>query len=107
MFDQAELSQLIGGENASIDMDDLRQHTVVSGYMNDKTIQAFWKVVKAFSHEEKKALIKFVTSCARPPLYVSLIPTRRFQPASQDRTLIPRPPCLISLCPGSLAVRVP
>ena len=68
MFDQAELSQLIGGENASIDMDDLRQHTHVSGYPNDKTIKAFWKVVKEFSHEEKKALVKFVTSCARPPL---------------------------------------
>jgi ubiquitin-protein ligase E3 C len=44
MFDQAELAQLIGGENTLIDMDDLREHSVVSGYPNDKTIKAFWKV---------------------------------------------------------------
>lgn len=68
MFDQAELGQLIGGENTFIDMDDLREHTVVSGYPNDKTIKAFWRVVKAFNQEEKRALVKFVTSCARPPL---------------------------------------
>lgn len=68
MFDQAELAQLIGGENTSIDMDDLREHSVVTGYPNDKTIKAFWAVVKAFKPEEKRALVKFVTSCARPPL---------------------------------------
>jgi len=68
MFDQAELAQLIGGEQTEIDMDDLREHAHVSGYPNDKTIKAFWKVVKSFNQEQRSALVKFVTSCARPPL---------------------------------------
>jgi ubiquitin-protein ligase E3 C len=71
MFDQAELAQLIGGEDKLIDMDDLEKFAHVSGYPNDKTIKAFWKVVKSFNQEQRRGLVKFVTSCARPPLYVS------------------------------------
>jgi ubiquitin-protein ligase E3 C len=71
MFDQTELQQLIGGEETPIDMDDLRAHSVVSGFPNDETIRLFWKVVKGFNQGERRALIKFVTSCARPPLYVT------------------------------------
>ena len=70
MFDQAELAQLIGGEDKLIDMDDLEKFAHVSGYANDKTIKAFWKVVKSFNQEQRRGLVKFVTSCARPPLYV-------------------------------------
>jgi ubiquitin-protein ligase E3 C len=70
MFDQAELAQLIGGEDKLIDMDDLEKFAHVSGYPNDKTIKAFWKVVKSFNQEQRRGLVKFVTSCARPPLYV-------------------------------------
>ena len=44
MFDQQELRQLIGGEETMIDLDDLREHTVVSGFPNDNTIRLFWKV---------------------------------------------------------------
>ena len=31
-------------------------------------IQQFWEVVSRFSEEDKKKLLKFVTSCSRPPL---------------------------------------
>lgn len=31
-------------------------------------IQTFWEVVDSFSEEEKRKLLKFVTSCSRPPL---------------------------------------
>ena len=90
MFDQQELRQLIGGEETLIDLDDLREHTVVSGFPNDDTIRMFWKVrrvagleilclrvadavvwtqvVKNFDQEERRALLRFVTSCSRPPL---------------------------------------
>ena len=74
MFDQAELAQLIGGEDKLIDMDDLEKFAHVSGYANDKTIKAFWKVVKSFNQEQRRGLVKFVTSCARPPLYVFFFP---------------------------------
>lgn len=31
-------------------------------------IQTFWEVVEGFTEEEKRKLLKFVTSCSRPPL---------------------------------------
>ncbi|WVF69744.1 hypothetical protein IAT40_004523 [Kwoniella sp. CBS 6097] len=68
MFDQQELQQLIGGEEAPIDIDDLRDHCSVDGFPNDTTPRLFWQVVKGLSHEQKKALLRFVTSCSRPPL---------------------------------------
>jgi ubiquitin-protein ligase E3 C len=68
MFDQSELQQLIGGEETPIDIDDLRAHTVVHGFPVDDTLRMFWKVVKDFNQGEKKALLRFVTSCSRPPL---------------------------------------
>ncbi|ORX33914.1 hypothetical protein BD324DRAFT_665268 [Kockovaella imperatae] len=68
MFDQKELQQVIGGEETPIDIDDLRANTEVSGFANDDTIQVFWKVVKGFNQQERRALLRFVTSCSRPPL---------------------------------------
>ena len=68
MFDQHELQQLLGGEETPIDMNDLRENCSITGFGNDRTMQLFWKVVGAFSEEEKRNLLKFVTSCERPPL---------------------------------------
>lgn len=31
-------------------------------------IQTFWEVVEGFTDEEMRKLLKFVTSCSRPPL---------------------------------------
>eukprot|EP00092_Neocalanus_flemingeri_P105405 GFUD01135111.1.p1 GENE.GFUD01135111.1~~GFUD01135111.1.p1 ORF type:complete len:117 (+),score=29.48 GFUD01135111.1:55-405(+) len=36
--------------------------------MNHPTITAFWQVVTGFDEEQKRSLLKFVTSCSRPPL---------------------------------------
>ena len=36
--------------------------------MNHPTITAFWQVVSGFDEEQKRSLLKFVTSCSRPPL---------------------------------------
>ena len=46
MFNQQELQILLGGVNAPVDLDDLRQHTNYGGlYDNEEsTIQAFWRV---------------------------------------------------------------
>ena len=70
MFDQRELRQLIGGEETMIDIDDLKANCEVSGFPDDNTMRMFWRVVKEFDQEERKALLRFVTSCSRPPLYV-------------------------------------
>ncbi|TPX30115.1 hypothetical protein SmJEL517_g06248 [Synchytrium microbalum] len=70
MFNQEELQILIGGASMPIDLRDLQQHIDYQGGFSTEhpTIKAFWKVVDGFSEEEKQLLLKFVTSCARPPL---------------------------------------
>ena len=42
---------------------------VLGGYSADHpVIKVFWRVVEGFTDEEKRKLLKFVTSCSRPPL---------------------------------------
>ena len=48
----------------------MQAHTNYSGgyELTHPTIAAFWAVVTDLSEEQKRALLKFVTSCSRPPL---------------------------------------
>lgn len=71
MFDQQELQQVIGGEETMIDIDELRKHSSSSGFAIGKTVEMFWSVVKGFDQDERRALLRFVTSCPRPPLCVA------------------------------------
>ncbi|KAK4685808.1 hypothetical protein P7C73_g4335, partial [Tremellales sp. Uapishka_1] len=91
MFDQQELQQLIGGEETLIDMDDLRNNVHVTGFMNDKTMKCFWRVVKRFTQDERKALLRFVTSCSRPPLlgFAYLNPKFGIRYGGEDTTRLP------------------
>ena len=42
---------------------------VLGGYSAEHpVIKVFWRVVEGFTDEEKRKLLKFVTSCSRPPL---------------------------------------
>jgi ubiquitin-protein ligase E3 C len=89
MFNQQELQILLGGVNSPVDLDDLRKHTVYGGVYDDGelSITLFWnvsivttkfivltiprvvvKVVNTFDHVQRRALLRFVTSCSRPPL---------------------------------------
>eukprot|EP00092_Neocalanus_flemingeri_P033885 GFUD01036847.1.p1 GENE.GFUD01036847.1~~GFUD01036847.1.p1 ORF type:complete len:1078 (-),score=314.76 GFUD01036847.1:112-3345(-) len=70
MFSSKELSTLISGAEHEISVADLQGHTNYSGgyEMNHPTITAFWQVVTGFDEEQKRSLLKFVTSCSRPPL---------------------------------------
>ncbi|KAJ2912438.1 hypothetical protein MD484_g7973, partial [Candolleomyces efflorescens] len=60
MFNQQEVQILIGGVNAPIDLDDLRQHTNYGGLYDDRhpVIVAFWKVVEAFDQEQRRGLLR-------------------------------------------------
>lgn len=51
MFNQQELQILIGGTNASIDVDDLRENCNYGGVYdeNEETIQLLWKVCTAIN----------------------------------------------------------
>ncbi|KAG7254435.1 hypothetical protein CRUP_013657 [Coryphaenoides rupestris] len=70
MFDQAGIQVLISGAHVPICLDDLKKFTNYSGgyTATHPVIQSFWEVVEGFTDEEKRKLLRFVTSCSRPPL---------------------------------------
>ncbi|XP_072763602.1 ubiquitin-protein ligase E3C [Anoplolepis gracilipes] len=70
MFNNKELQVLISGAQIPVDVNDLKLYTnYTGGYTPDHpTITAFWKVVSDFTDQQKGQLLKFVTSCSRPPL---------------------------------------
>ena len=69
IFNEEELQIVISGAKKKFDVEDLKSHTVYKGYMGfDGTVKDFWKVFAEFTEEEKILLLKFVTSCSRPPL---------------------------------------
>ncbi|XP_074841163.1 ubiquitin-protein ligase E3C isoform X2 [Carettochelys insculpta] len=83
MFDQQEIQVLISGAQVPISLDDLKSFTNYSGgYAADHpVIKIFWRVVESFTDEEKCKLLKFVTSCSRPPLLGFKLHHRRAQRA--------------------------
>ncbi|XP_063063156.1 ubiquitin-protein ligase E3C [Engraulis encrasicolus] len=70
MFDQQEIQVLISGAHVPICLDDLKKFTNYSGGYTPThpVIKIFWEVVESFTDDEKRKLLKFVTSCSRPPL---------------------------------------
>ncbi|KAF5269313.1 hypothetical protein FQR65_LT02614 [Abscondita terminalis] len=70
LFNHLELQVIIGGDTQEMDIGDLKAHTSYSGEFTEEhpTIVLFWKIVEKFTDTEKKQLLKFVTSCSRPPL---------------------------------------
>ena len=75
MFNQKELQTLVGGENAELDIADLRCNTQYNGLyqigddgLEHPTILLFWKVLKEMSDEDRRKILKFVTSTPRAPL---------------------------------------
>ena len=69
MFCAPELQILISGSQAGLSVDDLRAHTrYAGGYLSvDRHVLRFWSVFAELSVEDQAALLKFVTSCERPP----------------------------------------
>ncbi len=70
MFNQNEMQMLIGGSENSFDVVDMAKHTkYATGYhVSQPYIQEFWKTIDSFSNEDRALLLKFWTSCSRPPL---------------------------------------
>jgi ubiquitin-protein ligase E3 C len=70
MFNQQELQVLVGGAEEPIDVDDLKRNVVYGGLYDEdhETIRMFWRVVKSMDENSRRLLLRFVTSCARPPL---------------------------------------
>lgn len=106
MFNQQEVQILIGGVNSPIDLDDLRRNTNYGGLYDDEhpVIQAFWKVVNTFDQEQRRQLLRFATSCSRPPLlgFKELVPNFSIRDAGTDAGRLPTS----STCVNLLKVRL-
>ncbi|UYV62886.1 hypothetical protein LAZ67_2002246 [Cordylochernes scorpioides] len=70
MLNYSELQTLISGAHVPVDVEDLRAHAVYNGGYTAEhpTILAFWSTVESFSETQLRQLLRFVTSCSRPPL---------------------------------------
>uniref|UniRef100_A0A6N2LU27 HECT-type E3 ubiquitin transferase n=1 Tax=Salix viminalis TaxID=40686 RepID=A0A6N2LU27_SALVM len=70
MFNEHELQLLISGSLDGLDIDDLRIHSNYGGGYHSEhyVIEMFWEVLKGFSLENQKKILKFVTGCSRGPL---------------------------------------
>nr|XP_040051528.1 ubiquitin-protein ligase E3B [Gasterosteus aculeatus aculeatus] len=71
MFSTPEVQRLISGDNAEIDLDDLKKHTVYYGgfHSSHRVIIWLWDILSSdFTSDERAMFLKFVTSCSRPPL---------------------------------------
>lgn len=84
MFSNKEFQVLISGAEIPVDIDDLRKHTKYGGDFeaDHPTIKLFWEVLTEFDDLERRKLLKFVTSCSRPPLLGFKVQFRLLQFAS-------------------------
>ncbi|KAJ6545022.1 HECT-domain-containing protein [Mycena vulgaris] len=101
MFNQQELQILIGGTDSPVDLDDLQGNTQYGGTFtsNHPTIIAFWRVVHSFDQEQRRALLRFVTSCSRPPLlgFKELNPNFAIRDAGADQLRLPTSSTCVNL----------
>ncbi|GAA5926390.1 ubiquitin-ubiquitin ligase HUL5 [Sporobolomyces koalae] len=102
LFNAPEMAILVGGVDAPIDVTDLRRHTIYGGWDGDEnnpTIRDFWTVFESFGKDDRAKLVKFVTSCARPPLlgFGELNPLFAIRNAGQDESRLPTSATCVNL----------
>lgn len=70
LFNEPELQVLISGPSeGGIDVDDMRSNARYAGGFTgiDRTVNRFWSVMASFNNEQQAMMLRFVTSCERPP----------------------------------------
>uniref|UniRef100_A0A7S2UH98 HECT-type E3 ubiquitin transferase n=1 Tax=Attheya septentrionalis TaxID=420275 RepID=A0A7S2UH98_9STRA len=70
LFNEPELQVLISGaSDGKIDVADMKAYAKYSGGFSglDKHVMRFWKVFSSMTSKQQADLLKFVTSCERPP----------------------------------------
>ncbi|KAI8072700.1 hypothetical protein BC940DRAFT_233068 [Gongronella butleri] len=70
IFTPTELQWIISGEDLDFDVPDLRRNTQYqNGYFDQHPIiKMLWSIVEGFSSDDKRAFLKFITGCPKPPL---------------------------------------
>ena len=91
LFNPDELQMLIAGDEKPVDLNDMREHTVLHGYdPNSPTMVSFWNVLRSLPADDVRNLLRFITSCPRPPLlgFAHLKPRLGIQMVA-DKTRLP------------------
>ena len=106
MFNQKELQHLVGGDNAELDITDLRRNTLYSGIyvlgddgIEHPTVRLFWSVLAKMSEPERRKVLKFVTSTPRAPLlgFSHLNPKFSIRDSSEDQERLPSTSTCVNL----------
>ncbi|KAH6647427.1 hypothetical protein BKA67DRAFT_577433 [Truncatella angustata] len=106
MFNQSELQRLVGGDSSEIDVEDLRNNTIYSGLyvigddgLEHPTIQMFWKVMHELKDEERREVLKYVTSTPRAPLlgFSQLSPRFSIRDGGTDEERLPSTSTCVNL----------
>ncbi|KAL4866283.1 hypothetical protein BDV12DRAFT_173175 [Aspergillus spectabilis] len=106
MFNQSELQTLVSGESGDIDVMDLRRNTLYGGVYtigDDKeehpTINLFWEVMQQMTNEERRKVLRFVTSTPRAPLlgFSHLNPRFSIRDSSEDQERLPSTSTCVNL----------
>ena len=69
IFCAPELQVVISGSVQGVSLEDLRSNTRYAGgyFPGDRTMANFWVVLEELSEQDRAKLVRFVTSCERPP----------------------------------------
>eukprot|EP00985_Skeletonema_marinoi_P002204 scaffold893_cov143-Skeletonema_marinoi.AAC.8 len=70
LFNEPELQVLISGaSDGKIDVPDMKANSKYTGGYSqlDRNVTRFWSVVSSFTPKQQADLLRFVTSCERPP----------------------------------------
>ncbi|EXJ59434.1 uncharacterized protein A1O5_12059 [Cladophialophora psammophila CBS 110553] len=106
MFNQKELQKLVGGDNTELDIADLRRNTQYGGVytigddgLEHATVQLFWQALQEMSDEDRRKVLKFVTSTPRAPLlgFSHLNPKFSIRDSSGDQERLPSTSTCVNL----------
>ncbi|KAK6073929.1 ubiquitin-protein ligase e3 c [Seiridium cupressi] len=106
MFNQSELQRLVGGDSSEIDVEDLRSNTIYSGLyvigddgLEHPTVQMFWKVMHELEDEQRREVLKYVTSTPRAPLlgFSQLSPRFSIRDGGTDEERLPSTSTCVNL----------
>lgn len=106
MFNQLELQRLVGGDSSEINIEDLRRNTRYSGayqfgddQVEHPTIKMFWEVMHELHDDERREVLKYVTSTPRAPLlgFSQLSPRFTIRDAGLDQERLPSASTCVNL----------
>lgn len=107
MFNQSELQTLVGGGDHPIDVADLKRNTVYGGLyvigddgIEHPVVHNFWKVMEEdLTDDERRKVLKFVTSVSRAPLlgFGLLNPRFSIRDSGEDQERLPSASTCVNL----------